>query len=142
MRKQPRQRFPRKPSALITLALKDLKAVKKLKGYQINMDENWHTYYHSEVCSICLAGAVMTNSLLIDRTETIEPVDCSERIENILYSLDHFRLGMCSNAFYNMGLDPNEGTPYNRVITRYDFSSVKFVEDMTKLSSDLKEGGY
>ena len=41
-----------------------------------------------------------------------------------------------------MGLDPNEGTPYNRVITRYDFSSVKFVQDMTKLSLDLKEGGY
>ena len=143
MRKEPRQRFPKKPSALITLALKDLKAVEKLKEYEINMDSGWHDYIdYNDVCSVCLAGAVMTNSLLIDRTETTEPEDCPERIKNILYSLDCFRVGMCSNAFYKIGLDPNEGTSYNRTITHYDDDGMGFIEDMTKLSSDLKEGGY
>lgn len=62
--------LPTKLSALIKVALKDLKKVEKDKNYKVNLSM-WHQTFDDDVCYVCLAGAVLAKSLKIDRKASI-----------------------------------------------------------------------
>jgi len=65
--------LPSKLGDLIRLAIKDLEACESTPGYLIEMAE-WHTYVPDEdICYVCLAGAVMANTLKVPRDVTDFP---------------------------------------------------------------------
>lgn len=93
------QPLPNTLSGMIRIALKDEDKVFKSSKYYIDMSE-WHSppgygpYVSTEVCRVCLAGAVMAGTLGLDRTRYETPhsllSDCeSDRLS----SLDSVRTG-------------------------------------------------
>lgn len=89
--------LPDKPSELIRLALSDLNQVEAMDDtYKINM-EVWHTplsSFKGQICRVCLAGAVMANTMQVPLTLDMEPYDFEDiKIRKRLQSLNHFRLG-------------------------------------------------
>ena len=53
--------LPNKKSELLTLALRDLEVVEKDNKYTVDMGDYYHQTMNS--CYVCLAGAVMANTL-------------------------------------------------------------------------------
>lgn len=83
---------------LIMLALDDLKAVENTPGYKIDMS-HWHIYDRTdEVCSVCLAGAVMARHLDAGQRDDLCPRDFNHRDADKLMSLDWARRGMWRDA--------------------------------------------
>lgn len=138
-------KLPTKPSALITLALKDLELCEKSKSYKINMGL-WFRRLGKVTCSVCLAGAVMAKTLKIKKPTICQessPGNCRDRVHiNSLLSLNYFRTGYCSGAFTYLNLSEQEGVVFNRPITSYHDDSELFKEQIKELATDLKKAGY
>lgn len=96
---------PSKPSELIRLALRDLKAVERSKNYVINM-HSWHEPDETAgVCHVCLAGAVMARSLKAERGSDLTPSEMmhagvSPAWHARLVALDDLRNGQLACAAY------------------------------------------
>lgn len=65
-------RLPSVPSELIELALRDLELTEADDRYRVNMDR-WHELDGEDVCHVCLAGAVMAQTLQLDPGDNIAP---------------------------------------------------------------------
>lgn len=111
-------RLPKKPSALILLALNDLAKAERTKGYEINMGD-WHVAadtaprYDPETCKVtapdddcyvCLAGSVMAFSLNVPRSVELTPGDFSTDVQNALYAVNDFRVGDVGAALRRIGI--------------------------------------
>ena len=92
-----KQHLPTTPSELIRLALADLRAIEDDDGYVVDMC-NWHwptmDNRGRKVCLVCLAGAVIAQTLDVPREQAISIDDLdSNRVGERLRALDFFRLG-------------------------------------------------
>lgn len=104
--------LPDKPSELIRLALSDLSAVQKDDRYSVAM-HIFHGADHSPYakpgdnrCYVCLAGAVIANSLVRGRPElTLFPKMFNNEIRYKLIALDCFRAGRVARGLHLMGID-------------------------------------
>lgn len=85
IKKDPKDPLPNKPSELIAIALADLIKVEKSKKFRVAMGA-WHwTPPGSNVCHVCLAGAVMACTLKsreiyepsFNRTHSLTPTSFS-----------------------------------------------------------------
>ena len=95
-----------------------------------------------EICSVCLAGAVMAKSLDTYRSEPYDPSDFSSYIQLPLRALEAFRKGHIGLAMELLGYPEQSHTP-DRFITDYNSdSSNEFFDDMMDLFSDLFDAGY
>ena len=114
-------KLPEKPSELILIALKDLRAAEASEKYDINMGGRyWHfppkTKDKSYKCEVCLAGSVMAFSLGGDINNHYEPGNFPGE-EGKLRSLDVFRTGHVTygmREFYG-----NKDTTNYEEITHY-----------------------
>ena len=116
--------LPTKPSELIRVALRDLRACEDDDGYVVHMCRwHWPTTDNRgrKVCSVCLAGAVMAQTLDVPREQPIfsmaqilgvareQPIfsleQCSGRVKDGLRALDYFRRGMISAGLEMLGYD-------------------------------------
>ena len=73
MSKQPPvqdKELPFYPSELLQLALDDIAIINQYKGYEINTNQ-FHKASKT-TCSVCLAGAVLANTLKFDRGTSID----------------------------------------------------------------------
>ena len=89
------KKLPNKPSALIRVAIADMKAASKSRKYTINMD-HWHLpsdrgTKETKTCYVCLAGSVMAFSLDACRKEVVSTVHYDDYTEDRLIALDEFR---------------------------------------------------
>lgn len=86
-------------SALIRLALADLKAVRELPGYEVQMS-SWHEQMEADgTCYVCLAGAVMARTLKADPEMDLCPPDYEdEGWQEPLSALNELRLGNLAYA--------------------------------------------
>ncbi len=127
-------RIPRKPSALIRLALKDLKAVEKDKRYIVDMGE-WH-YFQPEMkkCEVCLAGSVLA------KTKTLPLASTRRDVPRWALALNAFREGDISHGLKHLGISKTP-VPNDRMINEYDASRKHFYRDMFKLADDFEECG-
>ena len=65
------KQLPEYPSELLQLALDDIAVIKKNKKYKIDV-EIWHSPNDdTDKCEVCLAGAVLANTLKLDREITV-----------------------------------------------------------------------
>ena len=150
-------KLPEKPSELIMLALKDLKAAEESKKYEIRM-EDWHNpndlkfLEASEIpeeeihkCEVCFAGSVMAFSLEGDINRHYEPKDFPGE-KRKLRALDVFRKGQVSygmTIFYG----DRDTTNYEEIqdyflIPYYHDDREGFHEAMAEMADHLKEKGY
>ena len=92
--------LPSLPSELIRAALEDLRACERDDGYVVDMS-NWHGPITDnrgrKVCAVCLAGAVMAQTLGLPHDLDIDDTDlagygCDD--QGALLALDYFRRGM------------------------------------------------
>lgn len=99
--------LPDKPSAMIRLAIADMKALMERKDLKYKIDMNtWHENDGRGTCYVCLAGSVMANTLKVPHEEDIEPFDLSNpQVADKLRALNEFRKGSIISGlimFYQM----------------------------------------
>ena len=98
--------LPNKPSKLIDLAVKDMKATIK-QGHAIMMS-TWGTNVTKSQCSVCMAGAVMLQSG-VPINEFSHEVDKGHNANKLLF-LDNIRIGNLRGAMniLDIKLDNNK----------------------------------
>lgn len=148
MKTKTKKKLPNKPSALIRVAVEDLKkAERDKKTYRINMDD-WHVSEKADLngsgkCEICFAGAVIAFSLGIASNETMNPDDFPKTTKQKLYALDQFRYGEINEALEYLGLEnkPRLRLLGNDVVTDYEVDPKQFKQDMLEISDTLERLG-
>lgn len=133
-------RLPDKPSELIRLALADLRKVEAMpKRFAVRM-ASWHE--PNGVCRVCLAGAVMAQTLQVDDRYSVRrdgwkfDIDTSEKLK----SLDEFRSGWINDA---LGRTGNVRCMEElRWMTDYHDNRERFHADMEQLAKDLEAKGF
>ena len=132
-----------KPSKLIELAMKDLALCEKTPGLQVNMYV-WlsNSVNTPTVCKVCLAGAVMYQSLGIRPRSGREmmPMHC-DTAEKPLESLNYFRNGRLADAFHAFGIEHPSGLPRRIAVTDYHENADLFRRDMQALVKTLADAG-
>lgn len=135
--------LPRVPSQLIRLALKDLAKCEKSPLYEVDMS-GWHIPIPPNgtraMCSVCLAGAVMAQSLQVPLLANEQPWT-PKHLDNFnqLMALDSLRKGRVSTALRILGL-PDAGD-HDRPVHYYGMDPKRFRRDMLKLARDLEKAG-
>ena len=82
-------------SALIRLGLEDLAKCEESSSYVVVMSR-WHRgggFGNAQPCTVCFAGAVMSQSLDVEFWEEAAPGDFDAATKNKLCALDEFRSG-------------------------------------------------
>tara|TARA_R110002126_G_scaffold7198_1_gene35723 strand:+ start:112 stop:543 length:432 start_codon:yes stop_codon:yes gene_type:complete len=137
--------LPDLPSALIRVALTDLQVIQKNPAYKIRMSM-WHMTIDEDeetICQVCLAGAVMANTLNADITRDISPNDYSTVDARKLDALDDFRSGHVGRAFAVLNIPHLPTIPWYVVIDPYDPDCPSnFINDMSDLANTLEKAGY
>ena len=149
--------LPSKPSELVKLAIIDLKAIEATPGYLIDMG-SWHVGHapgsSGDKCWVCLAGAVMANSLGVKPSMSVKPwdpiFDSDVTLEGKLEALDSFRSGdiyhgitlMCPEFDTDEKADAlleKMGESCNIFIPEYEEDREEFYQGMEKVIKILKE---
>ncbi len=96
MRKFTTKRPPNKLSALLQLALRDLKKCEKQPEYEVDM-ATWHERVSAmNICYVCLAGAVMAQTLGVGPGKTCLPSNFSDEWKEAFFRIDNCRGGIPS----------------------------------------------
>lgn len=143
----PKGELPDKPSELIFVALRDLRACESDTTYKIDM-WTWHTgqLFSDEVCAVCLAGSVMAKSLDASNADHYTPNDFG-RNRNKLVALNCLRIGGYGRALRKLNKGRTMETAFGikpgmeRPIRSYEQNRDGFFEDMTKFAWDLHRAG-
>lgn len=134
--------LPNIPSELIILAVKDLEACEKDSNYEIDMS-TWHNYdTEKQMCCICLAGAVLAQTLKADFTVTLNPAYMTIFDYPKLMALDSFRQGHVISGFTWLGIEYCYDQLETVVITPYDQNPTSFKADMRELAKILASHGF
>ncbi len=134
----------KRPSNFIRQALRDLEVIENNPKYKVKMS-NWHN--PNGKCSVCLAGAVMANTLGCKPNESAVPSDFPKEIRIRLQALDDFRIGWLNDAFRKLNIDvpidyQNEYDHFADIqIASYSSSRKQFKEDMHALADGLQGMG-
>ena len=131
--------LPRLPSALLTLALDDLEKTEAMSEvYKVHMS-NWHAAY-TERCYVCLAGAVMAQTIGINPREFVFPEDLPDN-EGQLEAINFLRRGAVACALETLGLRHDYGHIFDRDIPEYYPDPSAFKSALRALSVDLSNAG-
>lgn len=85
--------LPRKMSELLRLAVKDAQTCEADPRYRLSMDD-WHRYRDSSSqCHVCMAGAVMAQSLEVGLETSTMPHELGCDKHEILTAIDRMRIG-------------------------------------------------
>lgn len=137
--------LPDKASELIRLAIDDLEKTEKDDRYKINMTR-WHVpdYEDYKVCSVCLAGAVMAQSLDANPYEWVSPsvyqIDVALKLKALNYL--RYMVGYCLEdglALLDQTMPENLVLPDNPV--EYEKDPGLFKQQMRDLASELERCG-
>lgn len=128
-------KLPTKPSALVDLALADVRLVEKNPRYRVYM-HSWHDLNKvwatdgsppKNICHVCLAGSVMSQTFKVPfgdsgsspgwllANEKISEHDC-----NALRALDHFRSGYLDVGLSELGIPHPDQLPKRATVDDYD----------------------
>lgn len=159
--------LPSLPSALIRVAIADLKKAERSKDYMVNMG-HYHlaskASYDGETCTaepatchICLAGAVMAFSLGVPSTVTFAPSEyADDELTDKLYALDHLRCGNLMDGLSKLGVSKTKISATQRVlipkeagkhrssyysVPEYEHNKTAFKKEMLALADKLESVG-
>lgn len=140
--------LPELPSTILKLAMDDLNQIEKTAGYRVDMG-TWHQRRADEwigddiispdlLCHVCLAGAVMANTLKAPIGKRAEPEMYPAATANKLRALDKLRTGCVASALEILGRDKGDYFRFDRWVPDYKFNRRGFKLAMRKLVRDLK----
>ncbi len=129
--------LPTVPSALLRVALKDLKACEADAAYRINMGR-WHSPSKEGFCEVCMAGAVIAQSLEISSGEHAGPRYFPDDVRDSMYALNLFRVGYVDDA---LRILEQPTVLKDRDVVGYEDDPEEFHIQMNKLANDLEEAG-
>lgn len=103
------KKLPKKPSALLKLALTDVEAVEAMGNVEFDMSEWIVPADDTGTCQVCIAGAVMLNSLKASYVEDV----CSFNsvVPQEFWAIDNFRQGRLMNALEELEISPPSSFP-------------------------------
>ena len=132
--------LPDLPSELILAALADLKKVEEMSDeFVVNMTD-W-VVYRGDQCSVCLAGAVMTQSLGSNQWNKMDVPSCYDpTTADKLSALNYFRLGEIECGLWEMHIQFLKGTIKTHMPVRpykENFSYI-FHQDMMEMVKYLQ----
>lgn len=130
------KKLPTIPSKLIRLALEDLRKCEADPDYVINMN-NWHFLTVDGTCSVCLAGAVMGQSLGGLLNHWMDPAMFEE--ENALFAIDAFHSGWIKQGLGYLGFESKLFG--NRNMPPYENNLEMFHTQMHIMADDLEAAG-
>jgi hypothetical protein len=138
------QELPDCPSGLIRLALKDLEACECDPQYRIVM-EYWHLPTQTGCC-VCLAGAVMAQTLKTPLTQMVNPrcfydSKLESGTELKLLALDSLRAGNIKAGLAVMGFEAAPSMPRTWPVPYYGDWPLGFKVEMLKIASMLEQAG-
>lgn len=135
--------LPDLPSALMQLAVDDLRKAENSQDYYIDMGE-WHTprvkAYNKVVCKICMAGAVMAMSMGVSIDKDLVPSNFTDEEDHKLMAINAFRQGFMQTGCQHMGLDWPVEERYMPA-TPYGNSRELFYRQMDDIIAKLKSRG-
>ena len=130
--------LPSKPSELIRVALADLAKCEAMpETYRIDMSV-WHLALDNS-CHICLAGAVMAQTLGVEPGYDYWPEVSDTDIYCRLIALNAFRQGLVQQGLFSVGCNLGNIDPWK--ITDYKADPIQFRKDMEKLADWLESQG-
>ena len=137
--------LPKTPSALIRLALADLRAIEADDRYEVFM-RGWHGPITDDrgqkVCEVCLAGAVLAKTIGVEPHERIYDDDLAgygSSVQGALLALDYFRLGMMTAGLDMLGYDQSD---HDASVAKYDQTDPdKFHSQMHRRADYLESQG-
>ena len=131
-----------KLSDLLLCALNDLRACEDDPNYRISMGE-WHLPLQDGTCGVCLAGAVMAQSLKTSYAGIHLPSNFNYYIRVPLEALDQLRRGYLVNALVHQGYDYSQVSGIrDRKIAYYDEDPQQFFADLGEVYETLYQAGY
>lgn len=138
--------LPGKLSALIRVALADLKLCEKDDHYEIWMSD-WHSpSTRTGKCEVCLAGSVMAQTLGTPRSKYTAPSYFSNShstyVQNKLYALNCLRTGEVATACQFVGIKNYiDFYSLDRTIVMYRRGEETFHKEMNILADDMELAG-
>lgn len=141
---KPRKTLPRTPSKLIRLALRDLSKIEKDPRYTINMSVFHTPKFNGElenICQVCLAGAVMANTLKVPVMEDVGPGRFALDISNPLLALDFFRMGDISMGILYLDIPFPKGMVREYNVPFYENDPKGFKAAMRRLADCFERNG-
>ena len=141
-------KLPSKPSELINLALKDLKAVEKSRQYVVNMN-HWHEtdrQYDNSIpegtCAVCFAGSVMAQTCKAPANKSFGVKNFGRENTDKFIALDEFREGNIEMGFETLGLNFPSLLQSDIEIVDYQDDPKFFKEQMQEVADTLAKLGY
>ena len=148
-------KLPGRPSALIRLALADLRYVERHKK-TFGVDMNSYAVKHSGKCHVCLGGAALAGTVGFDVDKmgldesagadyaTLCDIDDTfGDAATAAYALDCFRTGELLEAFAMLDLEfPDHQVANTIYIVRYSDNPSLFKKQLGQLADQLESIGY
>ena len=134
--------LPKKPSVLLKLALKDLETCRNSPKYTIDMD--YWFYTNGNECTVCLAGAVMAQTLGFDPMESpscgpYTHPKISDTTRKKLLALNNFRMGNILTGLNRLGCKLPKDFPAVIKIVPYERSPDEFLICINKLIENFEK---
>ena len=102
---QPTTQLPNKLSALLRLAVQDAQKCERDPRYELNMGA-WHVLEDGDAtCQVCMAGAVMAQTLQYPIDRRVTWSDASH-MDNTMHAIDNMRTGDFVSAAASLSVRP------------------------------------
>lgn len=144
-RARPAVPLPDKPSALIRVAMADLKKCERDPRYTIDMMQ-WHEFDEMEnTCAVCFAGAVMAKSLKVadplDSKNYTDPFKFGGDTQRKLQALNQLRAGEIDNGLRLLRVSRPAEVPMTIFVERYENKPKQFHRQMEAMAAMLEGHG-
>lgn len=136
--------LPDKPSDLIRLAVKDLQSCIE-KNYVVDMFD-WYSA-NDGICSVCIAGAVMAESLGLSPADnlSIGPIrrfsELGRNRCNKLLALNHFHFGYMRQGCSELNIELPSNCPKIVEVAKYSDNPSEFFKCMLNMSDKFESFG-
>lgn len=136
--------FSTPPSELLSLALADLEKCEANEDVFVIDMSGWYTKKYDDVCMVCLAGAVMAQTLKVElnNNEIAYPDQFEHHTSLQLFAIDNLRTGQIFKAFGALKLKHLLFLPMSVRITPYAASRSQFKSDLQNLIALLKKHNH
>jgi hypothetical protein len=133
-------KLPDHPGDLIRLAVLDLvETASDTKHFKIDMGVWFWPDIASGVCEVCMAGAVMAQTLHANRRYSYRPWQYKDDTERKLRALDNFRCGNIALGYHVLFRDQPESLPSREDVTPWSTDPDLFLSDMLDLASMIDD---
>jgi hypothetical protein len=140
--------LPKKPSALIRLAVEDIEKCEADPNFKIEMSA-WVSMALSGRCEVCAAGAILVqnakhglNAMVADMVAWADgPLPSYVEFPTFMYAVDAFRCGHIIDGLRALDIEPPRGIKEIMNVVPYSLHNGLFKADMRAMATYLEGFG-